>query len=77
MDDAVAYADNWSDRALLERVGQAVVVHPHRRLKRLAQVRGWIIARPRSAARRETAPTGMSPIGAKSRRRAISPCRGV
>ena len=46
MDDSVAYADNWSDRALLERVGQAVVVHPHRRLKRLAKVRGWIIARP-------------------------------
>jgi len=46
MDDSVAYADNWSDRALLERVGQAVVVHPHRRLKRLALARGWIIARP-------------------------------
>ena len=28
MDEAAAYADNWSDRALLERVGQAVVVHP-------------------------------------------------
>src|SRR5262249_4358048 len=28
MDAAAAYADNWSDRALLERVGQAVVVHP-------------------------------------------------
>jgi HAD superfamily hydrolase (TIGR01490 family) len=46
MDDAVAYADNWSDRALLERVGRAVVVHPHRKLKRLALRRGWTIVRP-------------------------------
>jgi HAD superfamily hydrolase (TIGR01490 family) len=47
MDESVAYADNWSDRALLERVGKAVVVHPHRRLKRLAGERGWEIVRPR------------------------------
>lgn len=47
MDDAVAYADNWSDRALLAHVGRAVVVHPHRKLKRLARARGWIIVRPR------------------------------
>ena len=75
MDDSVAYADNWSDRALLERVGQAVVVHPHRQLKRLAKVRGWIIVRPASAARRSTPATGMSPIGATIATRAISPCR--
>jgi HAD superfamily hydrolase (TIGR01490 family) len=47
MDDSVAYADNWSDRALLERVGTAVVVHPHGRLLRLARARGWHIVRPR------------------------------
>lgn len=47
MDKAAAYADNWSDRALLEHVGHAVVVHPGRRLRRLAQRRGWFIARPR------------------------------
>jgi phosphoserine phosphatase len=47
MDESVAYADNWSDRALLERVGTAVVVHPHRRLTRLARERGWYIVRPR------------------------------
>ena len=47
MDAAVAYADNWSDRALLEQVGRAVVVHPHRKLKRLARRRGWTIVRPR------------------------------
>jgi HAD superfamily hydrolase (TIGR01490 family) len=52
MDDAVAYADNWSDRALLEEVGQAVVVHPHRKLKRLALRRGWTIARPSRPSRR-------------------------
>jgi HAD superfamily hydrolase (TIGR01490 family) len=49
MDDSVAYADNWSDRALLERVGTAVVVRPHGKLHRLARVRGWHIARPRRA----------------------------
>jgi HAD superfamily hydrolase (TIGR01490 family) len=47
MDDSVAYADNWSDRALLERVGTAVVVRPHGKLHRLARARGWHIARPR------------------------------
>jgi HAD superfamily hydrolase (TIGR01490 family) len=47
MDEAVAYADNWSDRALLERVGSAVVVHPGRRLRRLARQREWYVARPR------------------------------
>lgn len=51
MDEAVAYADNWSDRALLERVGRAVVVHPHRKLKRLARRRGWTIVRPRRPGR--------------------------
>ena len=40
MDDAVAYADNWSDRSLLEHVGRAVVVHPRGRLLRLAQGAG-------------------------------------
>lgn len=47
MDDSAAYADNWSDRALLERVGRAVVVHPRGRLGRLARMRGWYIVRPR------------------------------
>ena len=46
MDSAVAYADNWSDRALLERVGRAVAVRPHRKLRRLAKRRGWTIIRP-------------------------------
>lgn len=47
MDEAAAYADNWSDRALLERVGRAVVVRPHGKLARLARRRGWDIVRPR------------------------------
>jgi HAD superfamily hydrolase (TIGR01490 family) len=47
MEDAVAYADNWSDRSLLEQAGRAVVVHPKGRLLRLARARGWEIARPR------------------------------
>lgn len=52
MDETVAYADNWSDRALLENVGKAVVVHPHRKLARLARHRGWMILRPRRPGRR-------------------------
>ena len=52
MDEAAAYADNWSDRALLERVGRAVVVRPTRRLGRLARARGWTIVRPRRPSRR-------------------------
>ena len=51
MDEAAAYADNWSDRALLGQVGRAVVVHPHRKLERLALARGWTIVRPRRPAR--------------------------
>jgi HAD superfamily hydrolase (TIGR01490 family) len=46
MDAAAAYADNWSDRALLERVGRAVVVRPRGKLARLARRRGWDIVRP-------------------------------
>jgi phosphoserine phosphatase len=47
MDAAAAYADNWSDRALLERVGRAVVVRPHGKLAKLARQRGWDVVRPR------------------------------
>ena len=47
MDATAAYADNWSDRALLGRVGRAVVVHPHGKLRRLALERGWSIVYPR------------------------------
>lgn len=50
MADAVAYADNWSDRNLLARAGRAVVVHPRGRLLRLARARGWDIVRPRRPA---------------------------
>jgi HAD superfamily hydrolase (TIGR01490 family) len=53
MDETVAYADNWSDRALLARVGRAVAVRPHRKLKRLALHRGWTIAHPRRPSRRD------------------------
>jgi HAD superfamily hydrolase (TIGR01490 family) len=47
METAVAYADNWSDRSLLQEVGRAVVVHPKGRLLRLARAKGWDIVRPR------------------------------
>ena len=50
MADAVAYADNWSDRNLLARAGRAVVVHPRGRLLRLARARAWDIVTPRRPA---------------------------
>jgi len=53
MSEAVAYADNWSDRALLERVGRAVVVHPRSKLLKLAIKRGWDIVRPSPPPRRK------------------------
>jgi HAD superfamily hydrolase (TIGR01490 family) len=36
-----AYADSYSDIPMLECTGQAVAVRPDRRLRRLAQARGW------------------------------------
>jgi HAD superfamily hydrolase (TIGR01490 family) len=62
MEDAVAYADNWSDRSLLEQAGRAVVVHPKGRLLRLARARGWEIVRPRR-------PRGAEPIRDRAVRR--------
>lgn len=47
MDETAAYADNWSDRALLAASGRAIAVHPHRKLRRLAVARGWTIIYPR------------------------------
>ena len=46
LSETAAYADNWSDRALLERSGRAIAVHPHRKLRRLAKKRGWTIVNP-------------------------------
>jgi HAD superfamily hydrolase (TIGR01490 family) len=46
MDETAAYADNWSDRALLERVGRAVVVRPRGKLARLAKRKGWDVLYP-------------------------------
>jgi HAD superfamily hydrolase (TIGR01490 family) len=63
--DAVAYADNWSDRALLESVGTAVVVHPRGRLLRLARARGWEIVRPQ----RPDAPRSFSRFSLRGRQK--------
>ena len=40
---SAAYADSFSDLGLFELVGRPVAVHPDRRLRRLAQARGWEI----------------------------------
>ncbi len=39
------YTDSYSDLPVLERVGRPVAVNPDRRLRRIAQQRGWEIAR--------------------------------
>ncbi|GAC1451790.1 MAG: hypothetical protein NVSMB9_36780 [Isosphaeraceae bacterium] len=46
MDDTAAYADNWSDRALLQNVGRPIAVRPHGKFARLARRHGWDIVRP-------------------------------
>ena len=41
--DCSFFTDSYSDRPMLEVVGMPVVVHPDRRLRRLAEKRGWPI----------------------------------
>lgn len=41
LDDAYFYTDSKTDLKLLERVGHPVVVHPDRKLERIAEDRGW------------------------------------
>jgi len=41
LEDAWFYTDSKTDLKLLERVGHPVVVHPDRRLARIAAQRGW------------------------------------
>jgi HAD superfamily hydrolase (TIGR01490 family) len=60
---AVAYADNWSDRPLLERVGRAVVVRPPRRLAKLAVERGWCIVTPARSKLDRVGPPGKEMAG--------------
>ena len=43
LDEAVAYADSWADRHLLEEVGTPVAVMPDKKLAKLATNRGWEI----------------------------------
>jgi HAD superfamily hydrolase (TIGR01490 family) len=43
MKQCKAYSDSFSDLPMLEAVGIPAAVHPDRRLKRVAQERGWTI----------------------------------
>lgn len=43
LNDCTLYTDSYTDRPLLELIGQPVAVNPDRRLRRLAQQRGWPI----------------------------------
>jgi alcohol-forming fatty acyl-CoA reductase len=56
---AVAYADHYSDRHLLQLVGTAVVVNPQRKLAALARARDWRIERwPAPGGRVQPMPVG-------------------
>ncbi|MCP4501809.1 MAG: haloacid dehalogenase-like hydrolase [Deltaproteobacteria bacterium] len=43
LDDCVFYTDSVADLSLLEKVGTPVVVHPDRRLRRIAVQRSWLV----------------------------------
>ena len=43
LDRSFAYADHYADRHLLASVGSPVAANPDRRLRRLAESRGWMI----------------------------------
>jgi len=43
LQDCIFYSDGYEDVPMLERVGQPVAVNPDRRLRRLAEQRGWPI----------------------------------
>jgi HAD superfamily hydrolase (TIGR01490 family) len=43
LSDCYLYTDSYTDRPLLELIGQPVAVNPDRRLRRLANQRGWPI----------------------------------
>jgi HAD superfamily hydrolase (TIGR01490 family) len=45
LDRSYAYGDSYADREFLETVGNPVAVNPDRRLRKLAQRRGWPIQR--------------------------------
>ena len=43
LEESTFYSDSITDRPLLERVGEPIVVNPDARLRRLAKKRGWPI----------------------------------
>lgn len=43
LDEAFAYGDHENDRAVLELVGNPIVVHPTDRMRKLARRKGWPI----------------------------------
>lgn len=47
--DCWAYSDHWSDKEMLEAVGNAVAVNPRGPLLRLAKKNGWTILNPKPA----------------------------
>ncbi len=45
LEDAIFYTDSATDLPLLERVAERVIVNPDRRLRKVAEERGWRIER--------------------------------
>ena len=43
LEHSYAYGDSYADKEFLESVGHPVAVNPDRRLKKLAESRGWPI----------------------------------
>lgn len=74
LDSSVAYSDSINDLPLLELVGEAEVVNPDRKLREVAEARGWPVHDLRPGRRRRTdlggpgnRPGGTGPGGAARR----------
>ena len=68
---SVAYSDSIRDLPMLELVGQAEVVNPDRRLRHVAEARGWPVHTVRPARSRGVRPGGHGGSGHRRRDAAV------
>ena len=68
-----AYSDHWSDVPFLETVGNPVVVNPKRKLRKLAERRGWEVLEPGAPVRPPKAKAHKAP----KREPASPPAQGL
>lgn len=77
LDRSWAYSDSITDLPMLEAVGHPVAVNPDRRLRRIALLRGWEVARfelrpdPEPVAGHPQAPTEPAPVAEPASRRGL------